>query len=144
MTQQHGFHENFNREDTVGAGSERGFGLVFAAFFSIVALLPLLSGSTPRWWSIAIASGFLAVALISPKVLQPLNRLWHRFGLLLHRIVSPIVLGVLFFITITPIGLIMRWSGKNILRTRFEPDTETYWIERKPPGPDPQTMPKQF
>ena len=144
MTRKHKTHEDFGRETLGGPGSERGFGLVFATVFLIVGLWPVLSGSAPRLWSLAIAAAFLAVALVAPKVLEPLNRLWYRFGLLLNRIVSPVVLAVLFFATVMPIGLIMRLSGKDILRMRFEPDASTYWIERKPPGPDPQMMPKQF
>ena len=144
MTRKHKTHEDFGRETLGGPGSERGFGLVFATVFLIVGLWPLLSGSAPRLWSLGIAAAFLAIALAAPKVLGPLNRLWYRFGLLLNRIVSPVVLAVLFFATVMPIGLIMRLSGKDILRMRFEPDASTYWIERKPPGPDPQMMPKQF
>jgi hypothetical protein len=84
------------------------------------------------------------VALLWPAVLAPLNRIWTRFGLLLHRIVSPVVLGVMFFGVVTPMGLVMRALGKDPLRLRFDPAARTYWIERRPPGPAPDTLNNQF
>jgi hypothetical protein len=84
------------------------------------------------------------VAWLSPAALAPLNRVWTRFGLLLHRIVSPVVLGVMFFVVVTPMGLIMRALGKDPLRLRFDRDARSYWIDRRPPGPAPDTLNNQF
>lgn len=103
-----------------------------------------MGGETPRWWLLAIAAVFLLLALVRPAVLRPLNQVWHRFGLLVHRIVTPLVLGLLFFVAVTPTALAMRLLGKDVLRLKFEPEAESYWIKREPPGPDPRTMTKQF
>ena len=144
MTRAQSFHEDFHRTEEVAAGSERGFGLVFFVFFVIVGVWPLLSGGAPRPWSLGMAVAFLLVALIRPGLLSPLNRLWFLFGLLLHKIVTPIVMGLIFFLTVTPTGLIMRLMGKDLLHRRLDPKAKTYWIERQPPGPDPQSMRNQF
>lgn len=113
---------------TVRMGSERSFGLVFAGVFAIIALLPLLGGSGPRLWALGIGALFAVLGLVKPDVLRPLNRLWFRFGMLLSRIVSPIVMGILFIVTVTPTGLIMRALGKDPLRKSMEPEAESYWI----------------
>ncbi|MCK6431211.1 MAG: SxtJ family membrane protein, partial [Burkholderiaceae bacterium] len=97
-----------------------------------------------RWWSLVIAAAFAAVAFLLPNALTPLNRAWTRFGLLLHKIVSPIVLGFLFYIVVTPLGLLMRLLGKDPLRLRWDRQSSTYWIERKPAGPKPETLSDQF
>ena len=104
----------------------------------------MLRGGALRPWALAVSGVFLILALAVPKVLAPLNRLWLKFGALLHMIVSPIVLGVLFFLTITPIALILRLMGKDLLRLKRSQGTSSYWIERKPPGPPPETMINQF
>lgn len=139
-----GHHENLAREETVQGGSDRAFGLVFAVVFAIVAGWPLLGGGAPRWWALAVAAGFLAVALARPALLAPLNRLWTRFGLLLHRVVNPLVMGVMFFLLITPMGLVLRLLGKDPMRLRRDPAAASYWIVREPPGPAPETMKQQF
>ena len=137
-------HENFDRDYAVKSSSNRQFGLVFAAVFALIAAWPLLHGRPARWWSLAVAGAFLLLALLVPVVLGPLNRLWFRLGLLLHAVVSPVVLGLVFFSTVTPIGLLLRLLGKDSLRRKFEPDAATYWIERTPPGPSGDSMPLQF
>jgi hypothetical protein len=137
-------HEDYTREEKLEGSSNRQFGLVFTGVFAVIAVWPLLSGRSVRWWSLAVAGGFLGLALVAPAVLTPLNHIWLRFGLLLNRCVSPIVLAVLFFTTVTPIGLLMRAFGKDPLRLRFDRETPTYWIERRPPGPDGGSMSRQF
>lgn len=137
-------HESFDRHEEVKGSSNRSLGLVFAAVFLIVALLPLLHGRPLRLWSLAVAAAFAIVALVLPRALTPLNRAWTRLSLILHRIVSPIVLGILFFVVITPLGLLMRLLGKDPLRLRRDPSAPTYWIERTPPGPKPETLSDQF
>ena len=128
----------------VSIGSERSFGLVFAAVFLIVALWPLLDSAPPRRWAIAVATLFVLCAFIAPKVLAPLNRLWFRFGELLHRIVSPIALGVIFFGVVTPYALVMRLFGRDELLLRKSSARASYWVRREPPGPPPDSFHNQF
>ena len=137
-------HEDFSRADHVKAGSDRGFGLVFAGFFALVSALSWWRGHTAWHWTLPLAALFLVIAYTYPKVLAPLNLLWMKFGLLLHKIVTPVVLGLLFFVTITPIGLLARACGKDFLRLRLDRGAKSYWIERQPPGPPPQSMKNQF
>ena len=137
-------HESFDREEEVKGSSDRSFGLVFTIFFSVVGGIKLWVGSSWFWpWFVAAAL-VLLLTLVAPKVLAPANRLWLRFGLLLHRIVNPIVMGLLFFATVTPIGLVLRLFGKDLLHLRRDPEARTYWIDRAPPGPSPDSMINQF
>src|SRR5205807_9470528 len=124
--------------------SDRGFGLVFAAVFSIIGCWPLVHGQLPRWWALAVAAGFAAVALVRPQILHPLNRVWLLIGQLLHKIVSPLVMGLVFFTVVTPTGWIMRLRGKDTLSLRRRPDLKTYWIKRDPALPESETMKRQF
>ncbi|MCC7383558.1 MAG: hypothetical protein IT384_17090 [Deltaproteobacteria bacterium] len=145
QVQDAGFHESFGREHEVEGSTDRGFGLVFAGFFTLVALLPLLSEPRRvRVWSLGVAAACALIAWVAPRVLAPANRLWMRFGLLLQKVVSPIVLGILFFGVITPFGVAMRLFGKDPLRLEWKKDAPTYWITREPPGPPPETMKNQF
>ena len=137
-------HEDFSREEHVKAGSDRGFGLVFAGFFALLAVLSWWHGGTRWHYTLPIAAVFLVVAYTYPMALAPLNRLWLKFGLLLYKVMNPLILGLLFFITITPIGLIMRVFGKDFLRLKLDRQAESYWIDRQPPGPPPQSMKNQF
>jgi hypothetical protein len=139
-----GTHERLVREETVRGSSDRSFGLVFAVVFAIIGLWPLLGDRDIRIWSLAIALVFLAAAVLRPALLAPLNRLWTRFGLLLHRFVNPIIMGLLFYLVVTPTGLVMRMLGKDLLRLRFDRQAKSYWIDRRPPGPAPETMKDQF
>lgn len=91
-----------------------------------------------------VAGAFLLLAMLIPQVLAPANRLWTKFGLLLHNIVSPIALGILFFLVVTPTGLLMRLFGKDPLRLRFDPAASSYWIKRDPPGPAADSLKNQF
>ena len=137
-------HESLLRDETIEPSSNRAFGIVFATVFALIGALPLLSGDGVRAWSLAIAAVFLALALALPSVLTGLNRIWLRFGLLLHRIVSPVVLGIMFFLVVTPTGFLMRLLGKDPLRLRYEENASTYWIDRTPPGPPPESFDRQF
>ncbi|MBS0517552.1 MAG: hypothetical protein JSR90_02610 [Proteobacteria bacterium] len=137
-------HEDYSRDDHVKAGSDRGFGLVFAGFFALVSGLSWWRGHAGWHWTLPLAALFLIVALVYPRILNPLNRLWLKFGLLLYKVVNPIVLGLLFFVTITPIGVLMRATGKDFLRLKLDRGARSYWIEREPPGPPPQSMRNQF
>jgi len=137
--------EGLPRKPNIKNGSsDRTFGLVFAAFFLVIGLLPLLHGHVLRIWALLLAVAFLVVAMISPVILSPLNRLWTRFGLLLHSIVSPFALAILFYGVVTPTGLLMRLFGKDTLRLRPDKNAASYWIERTPPGPEPDSLKNQF
>lgn len=137
-------HESLEHKDDVEIGSEKSFGFVFAAVFMIIALWPLINGMPPRWWAIVVSAVFLLAAFIAKPLLKPLNVLWFKFGLLLYKIVNPIVMGLLYYLTIVPMGLIMKAFGKDPLNRRFNPEAKTYWIERAPHGPEPDSMKNQF
>jgi hypothetical protein len=111
--------------------ANRPFGLIFGGIFLIIALFPLLWGNELRWWAGWVSAGFILVALIFPRLLTPLNQLWVKFGLLMHKITNPILMGLIFFLTVLPTGLILRLLGKDPMRRKFMPNEETYWIERK-------------
>ena len=115
----------------VKRGSNRNFGIVFAAFFAIIAIFPFVFGSgSPRYWLLAIAASFLLIAIFRPSVFQKPNILWFKFGMVLGAIIAPIVMCIIYFITVAPIGILMRLAGKDLLSLKIEPDAETYWIER--------------
>lgn len=124
--------------------SDRSFGVVFTIVFLIVALWPLPAGGAVRLWALAIAALFALASLLRPRTLAPLNRAWTRLGLLMHRVVNPIVLGLIFAITIVPTGLVFRLLRKDPLRLRRDPAADSYWIRREPPGPAPKSMQRQF
>ena len=121
--------------------SNRNFGLVFFIIFLIVSLWPLTYEEPIRIWSVIISLVFLILGLMNSKMLTPLNLLWFKFGIILGTIVAPIVMGVVFFLVVTPIGFIMRIMDKDLLRKRYDKKTETYWIKRDKPI---NTMKKQF
>lgn len=134
-----------NSKQNVVGSSDRAFGLVFAVVFLLIALFPLLSGQGIWWLAIVFSFAFGLAALTSPGILSPLNRLWTRFGVLLHKITSPIILGIIFFLVITPMGLIMRAIRKNgPLKMIMDHECQTYWIERTPPGPRHDSFTDQF
>ncbi len=144
MARHIGLHEDLTREDAVKGSSDRSFGLVFAAVSLVVAGLSLWRGGWVWPYALAAAAAFGGLALVAPRTLAPLNWLWLRFGLLLHRIVNPLVMGLMFFLVIAPMGLVMRLGGKDFLRLKFDRKAPTYWIAREPPGPAPETMRNQF
>ena len=137
-------HESYSRADVEAPGSERSFGLVMAAALAVIAAINFWHAGRVWPWTGGVAGLFLVFAWLYPKALKPLNWIWFRFGLLLHKIVSPVVMALLFYGSIMPIGLIMRAFGKDFLRLKREPDRDSYWIVRQPPGPAPETMKDQF
>jgi predicted membrane metal-binding protein len=137
-------HEDFSRAEAPEGSSDRTFGLVFTLFFLVIALWPLHRGGVIRWWSLPLSGVCLLLALACPAVLHPANVLWTSLAVFLNKIVSPIVTALLLYLVFTPVGILMRLSGKDPLRLRFEPNTKSYWIERRPPGPPPETMAQQF
>jgi hypothetical protein len=137
-------HEDFDRHETIKPGSNRNFGLVFAAVFAVLAVLSWRAGGHHWPWWLGAAAVVLAIAMIGPALLAPLNVLWNKFGLLLFRFVSPVALALIFVTTIVPIGFYWRMMGRDPLRLKREPRADSYWIMRQPPGPAPQTMTDQF
>lgn len=125
-------------------GSDRSFGLVFAAMFAIIALWPLKSGGDIRLWAAGAAAAFLLAALVMPRALKPLNIVWFKFGLVLHHVMTPLIMGLLFFLTVTPVGLLMRATGKDPMRLKRNAMADSYWIVRMPPGPAAESMKNQF
>ena len=128
-------------ESKIRMSSNRNFGLVFFFIFLIVGLLPLLKEEPFRIWSIVIAIIFLILGLMNSKLLTPLNKLWFKFGLFLGSIVSPIVMGIVFFLVITPIGFVMKIMGKDLLNKKKDNDKKSYWINR---SKTKSTMKQQF
>jgi hypothetical protein len=128
----------------VTVGSDRKFGAVFAGFFTIVGLLPLLHGGAIRWWALALAAAFAVVAWLKPHWLHPLNRIWAWIGMVLHHVTNPIVMGVVYYGAFVPVGLAMRAFNKDPLRLKRDPQAASYWIAREPPAPAPGSMTQQF
>ena len=118
--------------DEIKISSNRSFGVVFFIVFLLIGLYPLLNGDDLRIWSLIISFIFLALGLINSRILTPLNRLWFKFGLLLGKFISPIIMGIIFFIVVTPIGIIMRLLKKDLLNLKFS-KKETYWTDKKGP-----------
>ena len=137
-------HEDLAREDDIVGSSDRAFGLTLAAVFAVIGVVRLVLGHSYAEWWLGAAAVMLVFALAWPTALAPLNRLWLRLGLVLYKIVNPLVMGLVFFTTVMPIGLLMRALGKDPLRLRREPAAGSYWITREPPGPEPDTMKNQF
>ena len=137
-------HENLKREEAVKLPSNRSFGLVFTVVFLIVGLAPLIKRGEVRWWAVVLGSLFLILGLLNSSVLTPLSRVWMKFGLLLHHIVSPVILGILFFLVVSPMAWALRILGKDPMRRALDKNAASYWIIRDPPGPPRQSMQNQF
>ena len=121
--------------------SNRSFGLVFFVVFLIIALWPLKSGEDFRLWSLTLSIIFLILGILNSKFLTPLNKLWIKFGFFLGAIVSPIVMGIVYFLVVTPIGLFMRLLGKDLLKKDKVKNVSTYWLKRDKQN---SRMKKQF
>ncbi len=113
--------------------SEKSFGLVFAALFFLIALYPLLDGDNLQLWALGLALLFVAVAYLAPSLLALPNRLWFKLGMLLGAVVAPVVMGLVYFTTVVPVGLVMRLIGKDLLHKKMDAEAKSYWIERKEP-----------
>ena len=134
-----------NREHSdIELGSNRSFGFVFAVVFGLIGLYPLINDAAPRWWALGCAGVMLLITLVKPNLLAPLNRLWFKFGMLLAKIINPIVMFLIYVTTMVPIGLLLRLSGKDLLSLKLDSDENSYWIERAPPGPEPDSLTEQF
>jgi hypothetical protein len=139
-------HEVFTERREVKPPSERSFGVTFAVVFALLSTWLYLRKHLPLWalFSFVLALAFLGTALIRPVLLSPLNRAWFRLGLFLHKIVNPIVMGLLFFLVFAPTGVIMRGLGKDLLRLKRAPMGSTYWINRNMQTDPVTNMKKQY
>ena len=118
--------------DDVKVSSNRSFGVVFFIVFFIIAFYPLIYNGEIRIWSVIISLIFLILGLLKSKILAPLNKLWFKFGIFLGKVVSPLIMGIIFFLVVTPIGLFMRFLGKDLLNLKYNKN-KSYWIEKKGP-----------
>ena len=112
--------------------SNRSFGIVFFVVFLLVSFFSLINEENIRYWSLYISLIFLILGLINSKILSPLNKIWFKFGIFLGKIISPIVMGIIFFLVVTPIGILMRILKKDLLNLKFNKD-RSYWIEKTEP-----------
>lgn len=144
MAGRSNFHEELTREGTVSRTSDRRFGVLFAILFALIGLAPLWRHGQVRWWSLAVSGLFCLATLVAPRLLAPLNYAWFRFGLILHRIVSPLMMAVIFYGLITPVGLLQRLAGKDPLRLKSDPASSSYWIPREPRDPAPDGFPRMY
>lgn len=146
MARSQEFHENLARDDEVERGSDRAFGLVVGGVLALIGGARAGFGGVTATNAVLLGAGAALVVLgvVAPARLAPLARIWFRLGLLASKIVNPLVLGLVFFSTVTPIGLLLRMVGADPLRLKRDPDAKSYWIDRKAPGPSPESMKHQF
>ena len=124
--------------------SDRIFGIFFSFIFFIIGIYPVALGNSIRPWAFFISTFFLISSLLIPSFLTPLNSLWMRLGSVLHLLISPFALGFIFFGSILPTGFFLRSTGKDLLNRNFDPNIDTYWINRIPPGPSSNSFINQF
>ena len=118
--------------DDIKIGTNRSFGIVFFVVFLIIAIYPLINSGELRLWSLIISIIFLVLGLVNSKILNPLNKFWFKFGIFLGKIISPLVMGIIFFLVVTPIGLLMSLLNKDLLKLKFN-NNSSYWIEKTEP-----------
>ena len=119
-------------KDVIKIGTNKSFGIVFFVVFIIISLYPLLHEENIRVWSLIISIIFLVLGLFNSKLLNPLNKIWFKFGLLLGKIISPLIMGIIFFFVVTPIAILMKILRKDLLNLNFNND-KTYWIKKTEP-----------
>lgn len=129
--------------EVVHKTSNRSFGIVMTVFFGAVGLLPLLKNTEPKYWAVVISGLFLLATAVVPKLLTPLNKFWFKLGVVLHKVMSPLILGTMFYLILTPMALILRMLKWDALRIRKSTAT-SHWILRTPPGPAPESLNNQF
>jgi len=139
--------QNLSTNDEPGelkAPTNRSFGLVVSVACVIYALYPAISGKIPHWWLLGIGAVFLLLAIVQSALLTPLNRIWIRLGLLMAKVANPIVLGIMYYLLVSPIAIGMTLAGRDSLKRKFAPELVTYWQDKTPAGPSPETMRNQF
>jgi hypothetical protein len=137
-------HERLVADDGEPSASDRAVGFVLATASALIGLAPLLRGRAIRPWALAVAAVLLLAAIVRPRWLRPVNRAWMAFGAVANAIVTGVLMALMFYLVITPLGWTLRWLGRDLLRLRLEPTLRSYWLERRPPGPPPETMKNQF
>ena len=118
--------------DDIKIGSNKSFGIVFFIVFLLISFYPLINNESIRLWSLIVSLIFLVLGIVNSNILSPLNKLWFKFGIFLGKIISPIIMGIIFFLVVTPIGLIMKLIGKDVLNLKYS-DYKSYWIEKTGP-----------
>jgi hypothetical protein len=113
--------------------SEKSFGVVFSIIFLIISLYPLINSEGLHLWALVASAIFFILAIIKPDLLAFPNKIWYKFGILLGSLFAPIVMALVYFLTVLPTGLIMRLLGKDLLKQSINKDTKTYWVNRREP-----------
>lgn len=131
-------------EQPIKLSSNRSFGFLFSAFFYLIGILPLWHHHPIRSWGLLVGSCFLIAACLCPHLLRPLNRLWLQFSLLLGKVTTPIIMGIIFYLVLTPISICRRLFKSPPLALHFEPMQKTYWVKRPSSGFDAKNMKNQF
>lgn len=124
--------------------SNQSFGLIFAAIFLVIGLFPMLFGNPYRVWSLTIALAFFSFSLIFPTALTPLNNLWMKFGQLMHKITNPLLMGIIFFVTVVPTGLVLKLLGRDPMNRKLDSKQQSYWIKRDKPQIESDFFDHQF
>ena len=137
-------HETIIRDEAVEPGSDRNFGLVVGGILAAIGIYQLVIGSSSYTWFLVPGGILFVLGVIAPRLLHPLNVGWTKLGLLLGRIITPIVMLLVYAISVVPTGLILRLSGKDLLSLKRKPDATSYWVKREPPGPSPDSLKDQF
>ncbi len=137
-------HERLEADEAVPLPSDRSVGFVFTTALTAIGLGPLVRGGNVRPWALAAAATLLVVTLARSRWLRPLNRIWMTFGFAANTVVSFVLMAVIFYGVVTPLAWMLRRTGRDLLRLKFDPLATTYWLERRPPGPAPDTMKNQF
>ncbi len=137
-------HEDFKREIESSGPSDRSFGITFCIAFALIGLAPALKHHPIRWWAVAISAAFLLISIAIPSILREPNRLWMKLAEVLSRVMSPVMMALVFYLAVLPTAFILRMLGKDPMRKRFDRAAPSYWIPRDPPGPAPESMARQF
>ena len=117
------------QKQNIKISSNKSFGIVFFVVFLLIGIYPIINDNNPRYWSLLLSIIFLFLGIVNSKILTPLNIIWFKFGILLGKIVSPIIMAIIFFFVVTPIGLLMRILKKDLLNLKYNND-KTYWIKK--------------
>ena len=118
------------KNSKIKISSNKSFGIVFFTVFLIIAIWPLLNGYEIRYWSLIISIVFLILGILNSKILTPLNKIWFKIGILLGKVISPIVMGIIFFLVVTPTSFIMKILGKDLLNLKKN-TKNSYWIKKQ-------------
>lgn len=137
-------HEQRKENGLVEGSSNRSFGLVFTLFFAIIAFLPYLHQAAIRYWALALSVIILNISILAPRYLTVANKAWQTLGLLLGKITTPIVMGLLFYFIMTPMAIVRGKKRRQALALDWDNTLASYWIRREPAGPDPKTLNQQF